>query len=85
MKAILEYNLPDDEHEYSMALQGASFHSVLWKMDQYLRSKVKHSPEYLSEYHLWLVDSTSDDTYKAYVECREALQGFISDHNVSFD
>lgn len=74
MKATLKYNLPDDEHEYKMALQGASVHSVLWKMDQYLRSKVKHSP-----------DSTSDDTYKAYVECREALQEFISEHDVSFD
>lgn len=74
MKATLKYNLPDDEHEYKMALSGARFHSVLWEMDQYLRSKVKHSP-----------DSTSDDTYKAYVECREALQGFISEHDVSFD
>ena len=74
MKAILEYDLPDDEHEYRIAIQGASVHSFLWKMDQYLRSKVKHSP-----------DSTSDDTYKAYVECRETLHGFISDHNVSFD
>lgn len=74
MKATLKYNLPDDEHEYKMALSGARFHSVLWEMDQYLRSKVKHSP-----------DSTSDDTYKAYVECREALQGFISEYDVSFD
>lgn len=74
MKATLKYNLPDDEHEYKMALQGARVHSVLWKMDQYLRYRVKHSP-----------DSTSDDTYKAYVECRETLQGFILEYDVSFD
>lgn len=74
MKAILEYNLPEDEHEYMRALQGANVHSVLWKMDQYLRANVKHSP-----------DTASKDTYNTYVECRKTLQSFISDYNVTLD
>jgi hypothetical protein len=42
MKAKLEFNLPDDEHEFQMAIQGASMHSVLWEMDQWLRAQYKY-------------------------------------------
>lgn len=33
MKAKLTFNLPDDEHEFQMAIKGAAMHSVLWEMD----------------------------------------------------
>ena len=41
-KAILEFNLPEDSHEFDMATQGASMHSVLWEMDQWLRAQYKY-------------------------------------------
>jgi hypothetical protein len=74
MKATLEFNLPEDSHEFQMATQGADMHSVLWDMDQWLRTNVKHCP-----------DGTSEDTYKAMVECRNQLYEFMNDYNVKFD
>ena len=74
MKAILEFNLPDDQHEYAMATQGSAMHSVLWDMDQWLRRQTKYAHEDMSE-----------DTYKAFELCREQLREFINDNNISLD
>lgn len=74
MKSILEFNLPDDSHEFEMATQGASMHSVLWQMDQWLRGNIKHAP-----------DSMSNDEYKAYERCREELRELMFENGVKFD
>lgn len=75
MKAKLEFNLPDDEHEFQMAIQGAKMHSVLWEMDQWLRKQYKYMPD--TEY--------SEDAYNTYQKCREQLREFMSDENINFD
>jgi coproporphyrinogen III oxidase len=75
MKAILEFNLPDDDHEFEMATQGAKMHSVLWEMDQWLRAQYKYMPD--AEY--------SEDKYNTYEKCREHLRELIRENNVSFD
>ena len=74
MKAILEFNLPEDDHEFEMATKGYKFHSVLWEMDQYLRSKIKYAP-----------DDMSDDTLNTLEQCRSQLHEFMGSYNVSFD
>lgn len=74
MKATLTFNLPDDEHEFKMATTGASIHSVLWEMDQWLSSSTKHAP-----------DSMSKDEYEAYERCRETLRELMNNKNISFD
>ena len=71
MKAILEFNLPDDEDEYQMVSQGAKMHHTLWEMDQWLRSNIKYAPDTINEH-----------TYKAYEECREQLHQFLNENNV---
>ena len=75
MEAILKFNLPDDDHEFKMATSGASIHSVLWEMDQWLRTQYKYMPD--SEY--------SKDKYETYEKCRERLRELIMENNVSFD
>ena len=75
MEAILKFNLPDDDHEFKMATSGASIHSVLWEMDQWLRAQYKYMPD--SEY--------SKDKYETYEKCRERLRELIMENNVSFD
>ena len=35
MQAQLIFNLPEDDHEFEMAIHGAKMHSVLWEMDQW--------------------------------------------------
>ena len=74
MKAILEFNLPDDQHEYAMATQGSAMHSVLWDMDQWLRSQTKYAP-----------DDMSEDTYKAFELCREQLHEFVHGNNINLE
>ena len=72
MKAILEFNLPEDDHEFRMATTGASMHSVLWDMDQWLRAQYKYMPD--NEY--------SEDKYTAYESTREHLHQLLVEYNV---
>ena len=74
MKAILEFNLPDDQIEFDLANNGRNFWSVLWELDQDLRAKTKYAP-----------DDLPQDKYDAYQEIRDRLYELLSEHNVSFD
>ena len=75
MKAILEFNLPDDDHEFKMATTGANMHSVLWEMDQWLRAQYK----YMSD------TEHSEDKYNAYKSAREKLKEIMIENNVNLD
>ena len=74
MKAILEFNLPEDQTEYQMVNDASKMFSVIWDMKQWLRSQTKHAP-----------DSMSDDTYKAFEECRDKLNELLIDNNLDLD
>jgi hypothetical protein len=72
MKAILEFQLPDDEYEYNLTRDAWRFKSVLIDMDNWLRQKTKYSE-----------DELSDDEHKAYYECRNKLNELISEENIN--
>jgi hypothetical protein len=74
MKAILEFNLPEDNIEYELVNKAGKMHSVLWEMDQWLRGQTKHAP-----------DTMSEDTYNAYLKCRNKLHEFMIEMNVDLD
>jgi hypothetical protein len=74
MKAILEFNLPEDKGDFDFAVRGLDWSIVCWDMDQWLRGQIKYAP-----------DSMSDDTYKAFKQCREQLREFISDYNLNLE
>jgi len=74
MKAILEFYLPGDKHEFELATKGLKFWSVLWELDQSLRTKTKYAP-----------DNLPQDKYDAYQEIRDELRELMSDNNVNFD
>jgi hypothetical protein len=74
MKAILEFNLPDDQQEYDLANNGLNFWSVLYKLDEDLRTKTKYAS-----------DDLPKDKYDAYQEIRDKLHELISESNVSLD
>ena len=73
-KAILEFNLPDDQQEFDLATSGLKFWSVLWELDQDLRAKTKYAP-----------DDLPQDKYDAYEEIRDKLRELMSESNISFD
>ena len=43
MKAILEFNLPEDEEQFNTANKGMEWALVAWDIDQLLRNKLKYS------------------------------------------
>lgn len=45
MKAILEFNLPEDESEHRCAINGANWMSVLFRIDEGLRQISKHGDD----------------------------------------
>jgi hypothetical protein len=69
MKAILEFDLPEDYHEYKMANKANDMHSVLWDFNQWLRSKIK--------YH-----ELSDEKYETLQECGDKLYELLTDHQI---
>lgn len=74
MKAILEFNLPDDQTEFDLAISGNKFWNVLYELDQELRTKTKYAP-----------DDLPQDKYDAYQEVRNLLRELMSENNISFD
>ena len=74
MKAILEFNIPEDQDDFESASQGYKWWSVAWDMDQWLRNQIKYAP-----------DGMTDDELKAFEECREKLRELIDDYNLNLD
>ena len=70
MKAILEFNLPEDQPEFNTAIKGGDWKHVCWEMDQLLRKEIKYN------------DSLSEEQLKVYEGVREELYGFMSENKV---
>ena len=69
MKAILEFDLPEDREEWEMARRSEDIYLALWDTFTYLRGQYKHSdPEMFP----------ADDIDKIYARFREIL----TDHSV---
>ena len=73
MKAILEFNLPEDKVDFNLALKGSDWWHVCWKMDQNLRTKIRYD------------ESISEHTREVYEKLREELRQIMLDNNVDFD
>ena len=43
MKAILEFNLPEDQEQFDAANRGMDWALVAWETDQLLRKKLKNT------------------------------------------
>lgn len=48
MKAILEFNLPDDREEYELANNASKWYSICWDIKQEIRKNLKYNDK-LSE------------------------------------
>jgi hypothetical protein len=74
MKAILEFNLPEDQDEFNQAVQGGDWRHVVWDFDQYLRGEIKYA-----------ADGADPARIRAYEDIRERLHRSISEMNLSLD
>ena len=57
MKAILEFELPEDQEEYQYAVNAPKIYLALWDIKQLIRSKLKYNSDNLTDIELkqWVV------------------------------
>ena len=72
MKAKLIFNLPEEQEEFNDAVNGTSFKSVVWELDQYMRSQLKHG-------------ELTDDVHDKVQEIRDQLHSILNDNNVMYE
>lgn len=72
MKAILEFNLPEENHEFQNATQGAKMKSILWEMREYLRHRLKY-------------DEYNYDQFEVLDACKDKLIDLLSEENIDLD
>lgn len=73
MKAILEFNLPDDQDDFQDAVNGQKWRLMVWNFDQHLRSQIKYN------------DKLSEEQYKVYEEIRDMLYQKMGEDALSLD
>lgn len=71
MEAILKFNLPDDQEDFNIALDGSKWALSMFELDQWLRSQIKYPP-----------DTMSEDTYRAYENAREKLYEILNENQL---
>ena len=65
MKAILEFNLPEDQERFDFANNGFNYYMALSEMDQWLRSEYKYNDKeemYAVRQKLYLICSENNVT-----------------------
>ena len=72
MKAKLTFNLPDEESEFQDAINGNAYKAVIWEIDQYLRSELKHA-------------ELPEDVHDKVQLIRDELHEIIQDHSISME
>ena len=45
MKAILEFNLPEDKEEFDTASKGMHWALLVWYIDQFIQNKIKYEQD----------------------------------------
>ena len=63
MKAILEFELPEDQQEYEMTVDAPKMYSALWDIKQLIRSKLKYNPDGLTDIELKQWEFMQDEFY----------------------
>lgn len=73
MKAILEFNLPEEQEEFEYAINGSKWASLVWNLDQELRSKIKYS------------EDITDEEENIYREVKSMLYELMSEKNLTLE
>lgn len=72
MKATIEFNLPDDQHEFDLAIQGGKMYSALWDISQDLRK-------------LWKYEELSEEEWKMVERIRDKFYEILGDNQITLD
>jgi len=72
MKAILEFNLPEEQAEHYCAIKGADMLNVLWELKAELRSMLKYG-------------ELPDKQYEIVEKIQDFLLSSLNDNDVNLD
>jgi hypothetical protein len=73
MKAILKFNLPEEQPEFDLAVNGNKWSFVAWKIDQELRSKIKYS------------ESITEEQRDIYQEVRNSINEYMIEQGLDWE
>lgn len=73
MKAILEFDLPEEEFRFNRAVNGHKWSQIVYDIDETLRQWNKHNENLTSEQK------------EAYQKVRDLICTEMLDHNLDFD
>jgi len=73
-KAIIKFDLNEEANDFKLAVNAKEIMSVLWEVDQELRSRTKYAS-----------DTTSQETVDALISIRDFLRESMSDNNIDFN
>ena len=72
MKAILEFNLPEEQAEHYCAIKGADMLNVLWDLKAELRSMLKYG-------------DLPEQQYKIVEKIQDYLLSSLNDNDINLD
>jgi hypothetical protein len=73
MKAVIEFNLPEDKEDFNLATRAIEWYSTVWDLDQYLRSRLKYE------------DTLTQEAHDALQEVRDKLYDVLRDKGLTFE
>jgi hypothetical protein len=73
MKVVLEFNLPEDQHNFEACSKGMEWALASWDLDQKLRNWLKYGG-----YEFQSVDEALEGV-------RKELHEFLENYNLTFD
>jgi hypothetical protein len=72
MKAILEFNLPEEQAEHYCAIKGADMLNVLWELRTKLRSMLKY-------------EELTSEQYEIVEQIQQSLIDMLNDYDINLD
>ena len=73
MKAKLEFDLPEEQVEFNLAINASNWSHVVWKLDQDLRGKIKYS------------ESITEEQRDIYQEVRNLINEFMVEQSLDWE
>lgn len=68
----MEFNLPEDQIEFDLAVQGSKMYSALWDISQELRQ-------------LWKYEQLKDDEFKMVERIRDKFHEILDENQIRLD
>jgi hypothetical protein len=71
-KIKMTFNLPDDQHEFDLAVQGSKMYNALWDISQELRT-------------LWKYEELNDDEWNMVERIKDKFYEILDESQIKLD